>query len=303
MESTHAAGNRSSSRLRAAHERKRFTGETLDVALAGLGRGNVIALDTCSPGQRSLRALLALGLFNDGPIGGRGGAWGWSRLSVYDPVMSPRWDELVIVAERAPDNVSDLLVSKRDQNSLHVPGLRLSGRSVSHPETFHLRHEATGARLVVTGRPSGPRCDAPLITEPWRGLRMSGDELTEAERDALDGLSPITPDAEVLLAGLVSRYTLEDREENWATSWDWDPLDRPGDRRRDAEQYGRGVQRRLSGRGDSWELRWTGYPYPADLARALTHPVVGIDGSALDRHRDTFEVTYGGARLELREGI
>ncbi|KDN86745.1 hypothetical protein KCH_14790 [Kitasatospora cheerisanensis KCTC 2395] len=63
------------------------------------------------------------------------------------------------------------------------------------------------------------------------------------------------------------------------------------------------MQRRLSGRGDVWELRWTGYPYPADLARALTHPVVGIAGAELSRHRETFEVTYGAACLELREWV
>ncbi|MFD4879314.1 hypothetical protein ACFWOB_38990 [Streptomyces sp. NPDC058420] len=295
------AANRSSKRLAAAHRRKTYTGERVEAALAGIGRKNDIGLDACSPVQRSFRAFFALGLFNDGPAGARPGAWGYTRLSAYDPVVSPRWDELVVIAERAPDNVVGWLVPKQNRGMLCVPGLRLAAMSTRDWGTFYLRHEPTGARLVVTGRRAGPLRDDERRSGSWRDALLEGEPLSGAERRAMGSVPSMTPDAEVLLAGLVTRYAMEDRREKWATSWSWDPLDRSGDRRQDADLMSRNVERRLWGEGDSWELRWTGYPYPADLARALTHPVVGIPGAALHLHRDIFEVTYGSALLEIRE--
>lgn len=298
--SARTAANRSSRRLATAHGRKAFTGERLEAALAGIGRKNDMGLDVCTPAQRSFRALLALGLFNEGSAAALPARWGIGRLAVYDPVVSPRWDKLVVVAERAPVNIVECLVTERNDTAVFsAPGLRLESWSAHDEETFRLRHQPTGARLVVTGRPAGPVPSACHSVSPWRNALPVGEPLTDAERRVLDSLPRPTADAQVLLAGLVTRYTLVDRRERWATSWSWDPLDR-GDIA-ESLRMSSYIERRLWGDGDSWELRWTGYPYPADLARALTHPTVGIPGADLHRHRDILEVTYGSALLEIRE--
>ncbi|MEU5536148.1 hypothetical protein [Streptomyces sp. NPDC020362] len=300
--SARTGANRSSVRNAVAHRRKGFTGETFEAALAGIGRQDAIGLDACSPGQRSFRALLALGLFNEGLAAALPGTWGSARLSTYDPVMSPRWGALVMIVERAPDNVTDLLVPDEHQKGVwSVPGLRLLAYTTRGAGTYHLQHEPTGARLVVTGNPGGPQPVRGCAVAPWRDARRVGDPLTGAERRALDGLPAMTPDAEVLLAGLVSRCALEDRQERWATSWSWDPLGRLG--LSEELRRSRHGERRLWGGRNTWELTWSGYPWPADLARALTHPVVGVTGATLHQHRGTCEVTYGSAVLTIREWL
>ncbi|MEU4999702.1 hypothetical protein [Streptomyces sp. NPDC021622] len=62
-----------------------------------------------------------------------------------------------------------------------------------------------------------------------------------------------------------------------------------------------GAVRQLWGSGDSWALRWNGFPEPHDLAIALTHREVGIKGARLTRHGDAFRVTLGTASLELSD--
>ncbi|MER8187184.1 hypothetical protein [Kitasatospora sp. NPDC094015] len=297
--SNNLARNRSSQRERAAHTRKAYTNESFEAALAGLGRKNDPGLDSCLPGQRAFRALFALGLFNEGLPAAPQAQWGYSVLSAYDPVMSPRWRELVVIAERAPDNVTQWLLP--DSNRERLPGLRLEGCNEDAGRTYVMRHEPTGARLVVTSRASG-RTDRNVVDRTrWRESLMVGEELTSAERRKLDSIPPMTPEAEVLLAGLVTRFTLVDPGREWATDWSADPLRRGGSRRTDPNGLVRGNQRRLWGDGNSWELRWSGFPYPQDLGIALTHPVIGIPGAELHAHRSTYEVTLGDAVLELRD--
>ncbi|MFJ7279349.1 hypothetical protein [Kitasatospora sp. NPDC098663] len=227
MPSAGTSGNRSSARLRAAHVRKDFTGETFEAALAGIGRKNTIGLDACSPAQREFQALLALSLFNRAPVTGEAPAYSFGGLGVLDPVISPRWNELAIVAQRSPaDVVAALVAGTRGDGPGRVPGRRLVAESTGrHPSTSHLRHRPTGARLIVTGRPGGPKPHAP---EADRRQEPSGpdDELTADERARLDGSPPASPDAALLLTGLTCRYNMEDHAERWATSWTRDPFDR-----------------------------------------------------------------------------
>lgn len=129
------------------------------------------------------------------------------------------------------------------------------------------------------------------------------NDLTAHERRALAAVPPISGQATTLLAGLVSRYNLVDRRGHWATSLSWDPLERPGvERRKEPEVIRHGPVRRLWGAGDSWELRWTGYPEPRDLALALTHREAGVKGAEFTRHGDTYRVVLGTASLDLCDG-
>ncbi|MFJ1936621.1 hypothetical protein ACIOGZ_28665 [Kitasatospora sp. NPDC088160] len=299
MPSAGTAGNRSSARLRAAHVRKDFTGETLEVALAGIGRKNTIGLDACSPAQREFRALLALSLFNRAPAPGEAPARPVSNLGAHDAVISPRWNELVIVAQRSPaDVVAALIPGTLGDGPGRAPGLLLVAASPgNHSSTFHLQHQPTGARLVVTGRPGGPKPPRPEA-DRRQDPHGTADELTADERARLDGSPPVSPDAAVLLAGLTCRYNLEDHTERWATSWTRDPFGRANGWGAAADHGP--VERQLSGRGDMWVLRWNGYPYRPDLARAFTHPVIGIQGAELHIHRQVPRVTFGTAFLELR---
>ena len=285
----------------AAALRSGYTGESRIAAEAGVkGRGD-LGLDSSNIEQQKFRALLALALLNKGRIAPAGMDWQCSTFSAYDPIISSREDELLVVDSRAPDNVTGwLLPTGSPGGPVRVPGLRLEAVDESDHATYVMRHIPTGARFIVT---SGPTSDVPPdahCTTPWRDHLTVRDELTPAEVEALGLIPKMTDAAGRLLAGLITRYTLEDPAGQWATSWDWDPLERPGDRRSERLPLREGVQRRLWGEGNSWELRWTGYPYPEDLAIALTHPAVGVSGARLSRHRDTYEVSLGDAILELR---
>ncbi|MFI7287493.1 hypothetical protein ACIBRY_12750 [Streptomyces anulatus] len=281
--------------------RSSYTGESLAAAMAGIKDRGDLGLDSSSPQQQEFRALLALALLNKGRIVPAGMAWECSTFSAYDPVISPRDNELIVTAARAPDNITAWILPTRSSGGpVRVPGLRLESVPVAEHETYVMRHMPTGARLVVTSSPTG---EVPPTTErgiPGRDYLTLDDELTPREVEALSLIPTMASDAGRLLAGLVSRYTLEDPAGQWATSWDWDPLERPGDRREERLPLREGVQRRLWGAGNSWELQWSGYPYPEDLAFALTHPVVGVNGAHMSRHRDTYEVSLGDAFLELR---
>ncbi|MFI1280210.1 hypothetical protein ACH4U5_05505 [Streptomyces sp. NPDC020858] len=139
-----------------------------------------------------------------------------------------------------------------------------------------------------------------------KGLRLAQAIVVPCQGPVWAALSLVpamTGDARRLLAGLVTRYTLEDPAGQWATSWDGDPLDRPGDLREERLPFREGVQRRLWGTGDHWELQWTGYPYPEDLATALTDPTVGVSGTRLGRLRHgRYEASLGRRLCRTRRG-
>ncbi|MFD4377200.1 hypothetical protein [Streptomyces sp. NPDC058486] len=59
--------------------------------------------------------------------------------------------------------------------------------------------------------------------------------------------------------------------------WFIDPLDRTTERARWAPTS------RLWGHEGRWDLEWRGYPFPADLIAALTHPAAGVEGATAHR--------------------
>lgn len=288
-------------RRRAASLRSSYTGEDHTAAMAGVKSRGDLGLDSTTPRQQEFRALLALALLNKGRIAPAGIQWECSTFSAYDPVMSSREDELVVTAARAPDNMTAWILPRRSPGwPVRVPGLRLESVFTADHETYVLRHMPTGGRLVITSSPTGEMPPDAEHSASGRDYLTVADDLTSREIEALSTVPTMTGDAKRLLAGLVTRYTLEDPVGRWATSWDGDPLDRPGDLREERLPFREGVQRRLWGAGDQWELQWTGYPYPEDLATALTDPTVGVRGARLGRLRHGYEVSLGDAVLELR---
>ncbi|MEE1799755.1 hypothetical protein PUR57_13940 [Streptomyces sp. JV176] len=285
--------------------RAQYTCESVDAARFAI-RGGIhgLGLDHCSDEQRSFRVLLALALFNGNVYTGPTARWNYAVVASYDPVMSPRRDRLVMVAERAPENVASRLLPAARGSSRGVPGLRYEDTYICHEHvSVRLRHLPTGARLTITGDPAGCERDGKRSLVPRDRYLTIDNDLMAHERRALAELPPISGDAAILLAGLVSRYNLVDRRGSWATSLSWDPLERPGvERRSEPDVLRDSAVRRLWGAGDSWEFRWTGYPEPYDLARALTHREAGIKGARVTRHGDAYRVLLGTASLDLCEG-
>ncbi|QGV79385.1 hypothetical protein [Streptomyces ficellus] len=285
--------------------RVQYTGESEAAAGSAItGDTHGLGLDHCTDEQRAFRALLALALFNGNVYTGPTARWNYSVVASYDPVMSPRRDRLVMVAERAPENVATRLLASEGAAPFGVPGLRHEASYTCHGErSLCLRHLPTGALLTITGDPQGCRRGRKRSLVPLHSYLTVHHGLTSHERRALAAVPPLSTDATMLLAGLVSRYNLVDRRGRWATSLSWDPLGRPGvEGRREADVMRRGAVRRLWGAGDSWTYRWSGCPAPYDLATALTHREVGIKGAALTRHGDAYRVTLGTASLDLRDG-
>ncbi|AVZ74407.1 hypothetical protein SLUN_21815 [Streptomyces lunaelactis] len=284
--------------------RVEYTGESDAAAQSAIDHDtHGLGLDHCSDDQRAFRALLALALFNGNVYTGPTARWNYAVVASYDPVMSPRRDQLVMVAERAPDNVATRLLATEGAGSRGMPGLRHEVSYACHGQrSLCLRHLPTGALLTITGDPDGcPRGNKRSLGPRHRYLTID-HHVTEHERRALAAIPPLSHDATALLAGLVSRYNLVDRRGRWATSLSWDPLERPGaEHRREPDVRLHGAVRRLWGSGDSWAFRWTGYPEPYDLAMALTHREVGIKGARLTHHGGAFRVTLGTASLELSD--
>ncbi|MCZ4506729.1 hypothetical protein O3Q52_00600 [Streptomyces sp. ActVer] len=285
--------------------RVRYTGESKDAARSAISGGvHGLGPDHCSDEQRAFLALLALALFNGNVYTGPTARWNYSVVASYDPVMSPRRDQLVIVAERAPENVATRLLATEKSASRGVPGLRYEDSHTCHEQhSICLRHLPTGALLTITGDPAAcEHGNRRSLAPRYRYLTVHHD-LTADERRALVAIPPISRDATTLLAGLVSRYNLVDRRGRWATSLSWDPLERPGvERRREPDVIRHGAIRQLWGARDSWALRWTGYPEPRDLALALTHREAGIKGAEFTRHGDAYRVVLGTSSLDLCDG-
>ncbi|MFQ6146581.1 hypothetical protein ACLMNJ_26495 [Streptomyces seoulensis] len=137
--------------------RVQYTGESEAAARSAIsGDTRGLGLDHCSDEQRAFRALLALALFNGNVYTGPTARWNYSVVASYDPVMSPRRDQLVIVAERAPENVATRLMATRENGSRGIPGLRHEVTYTCHGRrSVRLRHLPTGALLTITGDPAG----------------------------------------------------------------------------------------------------------------------------------------------------
>lgn len=110
-----------SNRRAYASLRSSFTGESRVAARAGTARDGSPGLDRCTARQRRLRALLALGLFNDHEQAFGHNGWGCPAVTSYNVTFSPRFDTLVIVSN-TPVNVASRMVTAHP-DSLRVPGL------------------------------------------------------------------------------------------------------------------------------------------------------------------------------------
>lgn len=278
-----------------ARTRVGFTGEPEEGAFAGVPRDGSLGLDTCLSEQRSLRALLALGLFNRWGLGeARPPArWGLHTLVAYDITASPRYNRLVLITD-VPHNVAPYLLPSRDGGS-SLPGLRLEefyGR-----RTYVARHLPTGAQLIVTGNPSGTWGTSRRLSPRWDFYTVD-KPLTTSERTQLDEVPGMGAAAECLLAGLATRIATHDPRGRWAIgNWFSDPLQRPGWLNNGREErYGK----QLWGSADRWTIRWNGFPYAEDVATSLTAPQIGIPGATMHVSVDRVEVRLRGASLSLQ---
>jgi len=274
-----------------ARARMKYSGEKYEASLAGIPNVRAHGLDSCSRGQEEFRALLALGLFNRGSIAAPPGEWGLHSLTWYTITVSPRWQRLVFIS-RAPDNVMQYFVPVDLQYS-RLPGMRLIG---VHGSGILARHIPTGAEFASTSRVDGA-CAVEGKTD-YRFMLGVDEPLFEEEKRRLRAIPPMSRDGRFLLAGLLTRMSMVDARKNWATgNWFWDPLQREDVKARRTGD----PQRRLWGAQGEWDIQWTGYPHPRDVALAMTDPVVGVEGARLDNCKGSYEVTLRSAVLRIRK--
>ncbi|MBR7825787.1 hypothetical protein KDK95_05665 [Actinospica sp. MGRD01-02] len=287
-----------SNRRAYADLRSSFTGESRVAARAGTARDGSPGLDHCTARQRRLRAILALGLFNDHDWAFAEYGWGCPSVTRYNVTFSPRYDALVIISN-TPVNVASRMVAARP-GSLRVPGLRYDPAKEFSSETRHVIDVESGAELIVTERPSGRQKPLPAGSPAPRRSRLESHglahALTAAEQEALAAIPAMTDEIETLLAGLAVRLNARDPLGRWAMGyWFWDPLERPV---RDSSMFR--VERRLHGEESVWELRWSSYPYVRDVAAMLTHPVIGVAGCGAVEVEDGYDIHLDGSVLALR---
>jgi len=285
-----------STRRKAAATRAGTSGERLRAAAAGISRGNRLGFDECTPAQTELRAMLALHLFNCGKQSALPGRSSAHFLTWYTIIMSPRYDDLVLISS-APENVCGYLVQEDgDQEFNEIPGLRLESRG-AHIFSLKLRHMATGATMTVTDNRNGRHGKATDPGQHWRQFATLDTPLTDTEKRFLAGLPQPYPDARHLLAALVARFSATDQRRRWALAqWYSDPLRRP-----DAPKHpwADEISRRLAGDGDNWDLRWDSHPRPEDIVGALTDPVTGLAGARASKAGGDYVIAYRSARLAV----
>lgn len=273
-----------------ARRRRLYSGEAKHATATVLGRTG-LGLDECTHAQLEFRALLGLYLFNAGQLSAVPSTRQASTMTRYELIMSPRPDELVVLAQ-APANVASWLVGA--DTSTGVPGLRLLHTPTT--DTWRLIHLPTGARMTITGtgrhdathdRGTPPLMISKMLTE--------ADPVSTEETTELANLPRRSLPAARMLAALVVRMTLRDPDGAWAVGgWCDDPLSRhwaPRDLGPDS--------RRLWGAGDEWELCWQGYPAPADLVQSLTHPIAGLARARLVVEGARHHIACSGVRMRL----
>ncbi|MFE6770132.1 hypothetical protein ACFVFD_14320 [Streptomyces fimicarius] len=304
-----------SGQRQAAHIRKNYTDESYEAAFPGIGRklkalhGSSTfdaavpsglqppaydhGLDSCDEVQLNFRSIMALGLFNRGSIGAPPGKWDLSTLTWYTITVSARWKQLVLITN-APDNVMERIIPSGESSVIGIPGMRLLR---SHGRTYVAHHIPTGAEIVTTSRADG-KSSGVHNPKASRSLPMSDVPMNDAEERLASDLPSMDRNARQLLAGLVTRMSTADPHKKWATgNWYWDPLERSESECRRVEW----PERRLWGAGCEWEMEWTGFPYPIDVARSLTDPVIGLRGSRLGKSRIFYEVILGSSVLRIKK--
>ncbi|MFE3983093.1 hypothetical protein ACFXPR_01290 [Nocardia tengchongensis] len=259
-----------------------------------------LGLDRCSVDQRRFRAIMSLFLLNtdtpprdvaESPAHKVIRYSSISSLLCYTMTFSPQYDEFVVLSDM-PDHIIQ---------SVRMPGLRRNCIG-NNEDWLLLTQVTTGAHVRfcpwAQDHPSHKR-DLKVRSHHFHNLPAELD-LRADEQEALDAIPEMDPDSERLLAGLVSRLWLSSRREGWAVSGlTWDALARfhkPSGGRPDFHF------RYLWGSGAEWILRWGGLQSvpAADVARALTHVAIGIEGAyAIHRGPHRSEVHLGQARLVL----
>lgn len=301
---------KNSVRRNLADQRRLYTGEPPAAAVHAMPRQErrdgssawpasapALALDTCTPEQRALRATLALFLLNslapreviepgDERILSRRDS---SRLMWERVIASPRFDEFAIFSDMPGHLV---------QKVRNIPGIRKYEKRYEH-NALVLRHVPTGGALsfrhVDWAQPSS-RDRRYIMPAHFDGL-PSDPDLDEREQVVVAAMPPMHADAEALLAGLTARLWLASRSEGWAVSG----LVRDGRPR----PYTRITPfLYLWGHEDQWVLRWGGWSSVAvvEVAHALTHPRIGIAGAEARKVSSSrYVVSLGRATLELEK--
>ncbi|NUS43495.1 MAG: hypothetical protein HOQ24_07400 [Mycobacteriaceae bacterium] len=211
--------------------------------------------------------------------------------------FSPQFDDFTILSDM-PDHIIQ---------SVRMPGLRRTSVG-DNQDWLLLTHAPTGARVrFFPWEQHHPSHRRDLKVYPLFFEDLSADmSLTEEEQVALDAVPEMHLDSEQLLAGLVSRLWVSSKREKWAVSGlTWDVLGRTLESSSSFESptADLGIHfRYLWGSGTEWLLRWGGEGSvpAADVARALTHRNIGIEGAQaahLGPYRS--EVRLGKATLAL----
>lgn len=308
-----------SSRIKLARLRASYSGERVTMAESAVGRQGELNIDACIPAQQRFRAQFAYFLFNcllDGTFGSKG----MRDFTLGTIVMSPRFDELVVIAKCPVGACSRIMPFARHSGTDGMPGVDAAGRYeiamsgmpglrlvAMAGNTVNLLHVTTGARVVITDKRSTNRWSDSNGGNAGRGPvdQSTADwwttdvPLTHNELGAIDHIPVMPLDIEQLLAGLTARLHFTDAQHSWSNNWFCDPGKR-GNSGLEAAMLGL-VRRRLTGYGDHWRLEWTGYPHHTDIAAMITHPVIGLDGAtARVVGRAAIDVAYKSVILELR---
>ncbi|MEU8898975.1 hypothetical protein [Nocardia sp. NPDC048505] len=266
----------------------------------GSSKAYDLGFDRCLAAQQRFRAIMSLFLLNtdeppldvdESPAHKLIRHKSISRLLCYTMTFSPQYDEFMILSDM-PDHIIQ---------SVRMPGLRRHCIG-DKQDSLLLSHVPTGARVRFcrweTSHPSHRR---DLRVYPLHFNDVPADTaLVDEERAALEAVPEMHPDSERLLAGLVSRVWLSSKREGWAVSGlTWDALGRSFEPFETQPDF---HFRYLWGSGTEWLLRWSGWGSvpTADVARALTHDHVGLEGArAVHDGPNRSVVRLGHARLVL----
>lgn len=168
-----------------AYRRARYTGEPAPLARRGVGRDRTHGLDTCSPAQLELRALLFYFAFTHG-------SWNLARMLFYTWDASPQHDLFVMANVTAPENLAQTIGAKRyDRPGL--PGLRLLPNAGAG--NYDFVHLPTGGRLRIL-----------TVGEGWYGdvAALHLGPLSEDESAALAAAASMSDDTKRLFAALLA---------------------------------------------------------------------------------------------------
>lgn len=299
--------NHNAKRSKIAVARATYTQEPRYLAARGVFR-QTAGLDWCTPEQRRFRALLAFFLLNtqnvpDELLLDQKGycsvaVSGVSRLMWNSIKLSPQPNDVTILTGQ-PDHLVQCVATTRIGIVHGIPGLR-AVEVEGEGEALVLRHMPTGANLRIRFHDVfDSRRRKPLWFYPTHWNRLVRSSLVDANEQALLAATPsMSDDSVCLLAGLVARLSCWSEQENWSVGFLFE--DDIQGRNWGGSRSGSFVH--LWGGGNEWVLRWGGgnaVP-PTDVARALTHEFIGMEGvTQVEDGSNRAEIRLGRARLKL----